>query len=209
VWTHTCLDFYDHAVIDTVFLVCAILGGGIFAIRTVLQLLGVGADHGDGDAGGAGGDHSHADADAGFRVLSLQGLSAFFMMFGLTGLALVRESGVAPSLALGIATLPGLAAVWVIGRLFSFMGRLQSSGTMNLYAAIGEEGTIYLTVQRGGAGQVQVVVQGRLGVFGAREQDGKEIATGERVRVVGVAGGDMLVVQAIGQTQQGTQLTPL
>ena len=208
-WTHTSRGSYDRAVVDTVFLVCAILGGGIFAIRTVMQLLGVGADHGD--AGGhVDADGSHADADAGFRVLSLQGLSAFFMMFGLVGLALVRESGMAPSLALGVATLPGFAAVWVIGRLFALMGKLQSSGTMNMYAAIGEEGTIYLTVQRGGVGQVQVVVQGRLGVFGAREQDGKEVATGKRVRVVGVAGGDMLVVQAIEQSQGGgTQLTPL
>jgi len=130
------------------------------------------------------------------------------MIFGLVGLALVRESGVAPSLALGIAAIPGVAAVWMIGRLFAFMGKLRSSGTMNMYAAIGEEGSIYLTVQRGGEGKVQVAVQGRLGVFDAREQDGKELATGKRVRVVGVASGDVLVVQAI-EPSQGTQLTPL
>jgi hypothetical protein len=190
-------------VVDTVFLGCAILGGGVFAIRTLLQFLGVGADHGDG-----GTDVDHGDADAGFRVLSLQGMSAFLMMFGLVGLALVRESGVAPALAVGIAVVPGLASVWVIGRLFGFMGKLQSSGTMNMYAAIGEEGSVYLTVQRGGGGQVQVVVQGRLGVFEAREQDGKELATGKRVRVVGVGRGDVLVVQAI-EPDQGTQLTTL
>lgn len=197
-------------MIDTVFLVCAVLGGGTFAIRTVLQFLGAGTDDAHAGAVAHTGD-GHADADAGFRLLSLQGLSAFFMMFGLVGLALVRESGVAPALAVGIATIPGLASVWVIGRLFALMGKLQSSGTMNMYAAIGEEGTVYLTVQRGGVGQVQVVVQGRLGVFGAREQDGNELATGKRVRVVGVASGDMLVVQAIeqGQGGQGTQLTTL
>jgi membrane protein implicated in regulation of membrane protease activity len=207
VWTHTSTNFYDRAVVDTVFLVCAVLGGGVFAIRTVMQLLGVGGDHGDAGADAAA-DGAHADADAGFRLLSLQGLSAFFMMFGLVGLALVRQSGVAPGLAIGIAALPGFASVWVIGRLFAFMGRLQSSGTINMYAAIGEEGSVYLTVQRGGVGQVQVVVQGRLGVYGAREQDGKELATGKRVRVVGVASGDVLVVQAI-EPSQGTQLTPL
>jgi hypothetical protein len=208
VWTHTSPSSYDRAVVDTVFLVCAVLGGGVFAIRTVTQLLGVGGDHGDAGADAAADGPHAADADAGFRVLSLQGLSAFFMMFGLVGLALVRQSGVAPGLAIGIAALPGFASVWVIGQLFAFMGRLQSSGTINMYAAIGEEGSVYLTVQRGGLGQVQVVVQGRLGVYGAREQDGKELATGKRVRVVGVASGDVLVVQAI-EPVQGTQLTPL
>ena len=192
-------------MIDTVFLGCAVLGGGTFVIRTVLQFLGVGGD--DADAG-SDIDDVHADADAGFRVLSLQGLSAFFMMFGLVGLALVRQNGVPATLALAVAAAAGAASVWLIGRIFGFMAKLQSSGTMNMYSAIGEEGSVYLTLQRGGVGQVQVAVQGRLGVFEAREQDGKEIATGRRVRVVGVAGGDVLVVQAI-EPSSGTQLTPL
>lgn len=191
-------------LIDTVFLICAVLGGGVFAVRTLLQFLGGHAD--DADVGHV--EVDHADADAGFRVLSLQGLSAFFMMFGLSGLALVRQSGVAPALALPVAALPGIAAVWLIGRLFVFMTKLQSSGTMNMHAAIGQEGSIYLTVQSGGVGKVQVVVQGRLGVFDAREHDGKELATGKRVRVVGVATGDVLVVQEI-EPVTGTQLTPL
>jgi membrane protein implicated in regulation of membrane protease activity len=198
-------NLYDRRVVDTVFLGCAVLGGGTFVIRTVLQFLGVGGD--DADAG-SDIDDVHADADAGFRVLSLQGLSAFFMMFGLVGLALVRQNGVPATLALAVAAAAGAASVWLIGRIFAFMAKLQSSGTMNMYSAIGEEGSVYLTLQRGGVGQVQVAVQGRLGVFEAREQDGKEIATGRRVRVVGVAGGDVLVVQAI-EPSSGTQLTPL
>lgn len=195
---------YAERVIDTVFLWSAILGGGTFAIRTVLQLLGVGGDHGA-DVHDA---HSGADADAGFRILSLQGLSAFFMMFGLVGLALVRESGVAPGLALGIAVIPGVLSVWLIGQMFRWMAKLQSSGTLNLYYAIGEEGSVYLTVPRDGIGQVQVVVQGRLGVFPAREHEGLEVATGTRVRVVSVAAGDVLVVQAI-SPQKSTLLAPV
>jgi hypothetical protein len=191
------------ALIDTVFLVCAVLGGSLFAVRSLLQFLGVG---GEDDAGG--GDHADADGDAGFRVLSLQGLGAFALMFGLVGLALTRQSGVGTGIALPIAALAGFGTVWVIGRLFAAMGKLQSSGTLNMYSAIGEEGSVYLTLQRGGMGKVQVAVQGRLGVFDAREQDGHELATGKRVRVVGVASGDVLVVQAI-EPSKGTQLLPL
>lgn len=194
---------YALRVIDTVFWVCAILGGGTFVVRTVMQLLGAGGHDGSADV-----HDVHADADAGFRVLSLQGISAFLMMFGLVGLALVRESGVSPPLALGIAVLPGVAAVWIIAQLFGLMARLQSSGTINMYSAIGEEGSVYLSLPRDGVGQVQVVVQGRFGVFDAREQDGLAVPTGARIRVVGVAAGDVLVVQAV-ESKQDKQLAPV
>ena len=59
-------------LIDTAFLVCAVMGGGVFAVRTLLQFMG---GHGD-DAGMGHVETDHADADAGFRVLSFQGLSA-------------------------------------------------------------------------------------------------------------------------------------
>ncbi len=202
-WTHASQAHYAGYVIDTVFLWSAILGGGTFAIRTIFQLIGVGGGDGDADI-----DDVHSDADSGFRILSLQGLSAFFMMFGLVGLALVRESKVSPSLALGIATIPGVLSVWIIAKLFGWMAKLQSSGTINMYSAIGEEGSVYLTLPRDGIGQVQVVVQGRLGVFQAREHEGLEVATGARVRVVGVAAGDVLVVQAI-VSKKDTLLAPV
>lgn len=178
-------------MVDAIFLGCAVVGGGVFAIRTMLQLLGVGHGH---DLNTA--DTSDGDADHGFRVLSLQGLSAFFMMFGLVGLALVRQSGAAPSVALIAASAAGVATVWLIGRMFGAMRGLQSTGNINLWSAVGQEGQVYLTVQRGGEGKVQLVVQNRLGVYDARSEDGAELATGRRVRVVGV-NGEVLVVEPI------------
>jgi membrane protein implicated in regulation of membrane protease activity len=179
-------------VVDSVFLACAVLGGGVFVVRTLLQFLGIGGDEADGAAGGA----EHGDSDDGFRVLSLQGISAFCMMFGLVGLALIRQSGVAPSIALLVASGAGVATVWVIAKMFGAMARLQSSGNTNLYNAIGQEGQVYLTVQRGGEGKVQLVVQNRLSVYDARAEDGAELATGRRVRVVAV-NGEVLVVQPV------------
>ncbi len=180
-------------MVDSVFLGCALIGGGVFVVRTLLQFMGVGGgDNVDGAAGGA----DHADSDEGFRVLSLQGISAFCMMFGLVGLALVRQSGVAPPLALLAAAGAGVGTVWVISKMFAVMGRLQSSGNTDLYRAIGQEGQVYLTVQRGGEGKVQLVVQNRLSVYDARAEDGAELATGRRVRVVAV-NGEVLVVQPV------------
>ncbi len=96
--------------IEKVFLISAILGGAIFVVRLILFFIGMGhhgvdADTGfDADVGHMGevghdvgdahGDlHGHADeTESSFKFISLQGITAFFMMFGLVGLALSRQS---------------------------------------------------------------------------------------------------------------------
>jgi len=176
-------------VLDTLFLVCAVAGGSVLALRTVLMLLGVADHHAiHGDADG--------DIDPGARLLSIHGVSAFLMMFGLVGLALLRESGVPGVGALTIALLAGGAAMWGIAQAFRLMDRLQSSGTLDLRRAIGEEGVVYLTLRPGHGGQVQVAVQGRLGVYEALSEDDREIATGASIRVVDVRSG-LLVVEPV------------
>jgi membrane protein implicated in regulation of membrane protease activity len=175
-------------MLDTIFLVCAIVGGAMLALRTVLMLFGVGDDHPmhasvDG----------HGDADLGTQLLSIQGVSAFLTMFGLVGLALLRQSPVPGLVALPVALAAGFGSMWMIGRVFRLMRGLESSGNVDLAHAIGEEGVVYLTVRPPSGGQVQVTVQGRLGVFDAQAESESEIATGRRVRVVAVRGGALIV----------------
>ncbi|HEU4430370.1 MAG TPA: NfeD family protein [Myxococcota bacterium] len=180
-------------MLDSLFVFSALLGGGAFVLRTVLMLLGVGGDHG---FGGDPGDVSHGDIDAGARLVSIQGIAAFLMIFGLVGLALTREAALGPQLAVAISLAAGLAAMWVVARVFTLMMRLQSSGTIDLEHAVGEEGVVYLTIKPSSGGQVQLNVQGRLGIFDAQADGGGEIATGRTVRVVGVRA-NQLVVEAL------------
>ena len=63
-------------------------------------------------------DSEHPDSDIGFRMISLQGLSAFFMMFGLVGLALYRQSQVGVIISIVGAVAAGMGSVWVIGITF-------------------------------------------------------------------------------------------
>jgi membrane protein implicated in regulation of membrane protease activity len=175
-------------VLEKLFLACAVAGGAVFVLRTVLMLLGVGDDHEMHDSA-----DGH-DGDAGARLLSIQGVSAFLMMFGLVGLALLRQSHVPAPAAATLATLAGVASMWGIAQVFRWMRKLQSSGTLDLRHAIGKEGVVYLTVRPGQGGQVQVTVQGRLGVFEARSDGAQEIATGRSIRVVDVRSG-LLVVE--------------
>ena len=81
--------------------------------------------------------------------------------------------------------------------IFFFPGGLSSSSTLNLSNAIGEEGTIYLTIREGSTGKVRVEVQGRLKVFEARSADGSELKTDCRVRVTSVVSGNVFVVESI------------
>lgn len=180
------------AGIDLVFVLCAAFGSLLFVVRFVAQLFGV-HDGGDAaiDVGNA--DVVHADADVSFKLLSLQGLTAFFVMFGLVGLALSRGSGVHEALAVAGAGAAGLGTTWLIGKLFAVTTRLQSSGTIDNTRAIGGVGNVYLTIPAAGTGKVQVTFAGRQREFDAVAADHQEIRTGTPIRVLAATGSTLVV----------------
>ena len=205
--------------VDKVFAGSAIVGGSLFFVRLILFFIGyhgdtdvevdadvdvdVDVDHdfgGDTDAhfdgvdahgGGAG------EAYAVFKLLSFQSVTAFFMMFGLVGLALRKEAALVEAWSLLGAMCAGAFSFWVIGKIMHLMKGLQSSGTMTVANAIGQEGSIYLTIPAGGVGKVQVTVQDHLRIFSAVARKQGRIRTGERVTVVGVSSGNTLVVEKL------------
>lgn len=200
--------------IETIYWVSTLIGGTFFILRTIMLVVGgfddidtdfdadLDADidfDGDLDADldtdlDADADFGHSETLTSFKLLTIQGLTAFFMMFGLVGLALYHAN-----LAVGLTILGGTAAglftVWVISVLFSQMKLLQSEGTIDIKNAIGQTGSVYLAIAEGGSGQVQVTVQGALKIFNAAARNKKPIATGEKVTVVDVVGSDTLIVE--------------
>ena len=138
-------------------------------------------------------DHNFGDTDTSFRILSLQGITAFFMMFGLVGLAVSTGSQNSFMAVLG-GLASGLVAVWIISKIYSGMKKLQADGTLKFENAAGKEGTVYLTIPKGGTGQVRVSIQGSMRILDATSIDGKEIQTGENIRVEKVISGNILVV---------------
>ncbi len=178
------------------FLVCAIIGGFFVLVKLVLQFTG-GDSHAD--AGGDSGFHidpDHVDSDIGFRMLSLHGLSAFFMMFGLVGLALYRQSQAGVVVSIIGAVAAGMISVWVIGKLFQSAANLQSSGTLHTADAVGSTGKVYLTIPEGGTGRVSLNFRNHLREFDATEMNGAEVPTGTPVRVVQV-NANVLVVEIL------------
>lgn len=183
--------------IEIIYWASTIIGGTLFILRVIM--LFVGGDTGDtpADAGfDTGGEVTgdHVDADISFKLLSVQGLTSFFMMFGLVGLALLRADLPVFLTVLG-GMLAGLVTVAISGLIFTQMKRLQSEGTINIQNTIGTEGSVYLTIPKNGTGQVQIIAQGSLKIFDAVSKNKTMIATGESIHVVGVAGGNTLIVE--------------
>ena len=198
---------YGLPWIEIIYWGSTIIGGTLFILRTIMMLVGGGLDLGDGDFDAdidmdgdlhVDGDHLDMDADSdfSFKLLSMQGLTAFFMMFGLVGLALLKANVPVLLTILG-GGIAGTLAVWVISLLFSQMKRLQSDGTLQIENAVGVSGSVYLNIPAKGTGQVQVTVQGALKIFDAISKDGKKIATGEKISVTGTVDNNTLIVKRI------------
>lgn len=175
----------------TFLFVCALVGGTFFLARLGFQLVGFGAPETDMDVDGAHGGHS--DPDAGFRILSVHGLSAFFMMFGLVGLALHVQSGFGPALATlgGIAA--GLLAVEGIRRMFRLFIGLQVSGTIQSEQFIGCKGEIYASVPAAGTGVATVSVRGRRREVDVRTESGQALESGAAIEVIAREGARFVV----------------
>ena len=204
--------FAALSAIEKLFAFCAAIGGVLFMLRVVLMFMGAGETDADMDVDvdvdadldvGAHVDADVADAgevgaaDFSFKILSFQGLTAFFTMFGLVGLAMMRNSGLAAGWSLLGGCAAGLFSVWVVSWMFAFFKKMQHSGTINLKNAIGQEGTVYLKIPEGETGKARVSVQGRLGIFEAVSEDKSEIPSDAQIKVIDVVSGNVLVVRKL------------
>ncbi len=179
--------------LELVFTVCALIGGSLFLLRLALQVLGFGTDTPSDHPGEI--DASHTDAS--FKMLSLLGITAFLMMFGLGGRAMLesRPGETLPALIVGL--LAGGISMWLMAWLFKAMKKMQSDGTSNIQKAVGLEGSVYLTIPANDVGKVQIAVSGRLSVLDARSATGQVLSTGARVKVAHIANGNILVVEPV------------
>ena len=179
-----------------VFLVCAIVGGGLFILRSIMMLVGLGddADHHDAADGDVSG--SEGSPVAALKLVTIHGLTAFLLMFGLTGFLMLRNNKEAVWGASVVAAVVGVVTMFIIAKIFQSSRKLQSDGTIYPKDMVGVEGSIYLVIRPGGIGKVQLTVRNALKVFDARAKDpATEIKTGERVKVV--EAGDVLIVEKV------------
>ena len=115
----------DFTSIEIFYLVCAIIGGILFLIRVILFFTG-GSSRGKHDINADGDlDNDLGHANVGMRLVSPQGITAFFMMFGLVGLALSKSGIISIWTVLGgLAT--GFFTMLIIAKIFAEMEKLRS-----------------------------------------------------------------------------------
>ncbi len=198
---------------DKFFWVLAVGGTTIFALKTITLLLtghgaGDGADVGHGDLGHGGhggpghdGQTGHADSaqSAGhgsswaFQFFTVQSLAVFAMGAGWMGLAAQEFFARSEAEALAAAVLFGVALAALLIKLLMKMRGLETSGTLNVRNAVGSTGVVYLTVPPEGAGQVEIVLQGRLVTWDAVSA-AAPVPTGARVVVDSIDAAGRLVV---------------
>jgi membrane protein implicated in regulation of membrane protease activity len=203
------------------FLLCAVVGGTVLICQFVLTLVGLGGDHGidfahdvphdfagdvghdlvAGDAHGAdsaGHDaHGHHGSSWLFGVISFRTLVAAATFFGLAGLA--AQSARQPiGVQILLAAIAGGAAMYGVHWIVRAMGRLSEDATVRIRHALGQEGTVYVPIPpaKVQAGKVQIKLQNRLVEYEAITKNAQRLATGTKIRVVGIAGG-MLEVEPL------------
>lgn len=175
------------------FVACAALGGVVLVLQLVLGVVG-GADH-DG----------HGHLDDGLDLMSVRSLSAATAFFGVAG-AGALTSGWPLILALGVAIVSGLAAMFSVAYLMRMMRSFESDGSEKIESALGQTATVYLRIpgERAGAGKVHVPMQGRTVEFQAVTPGG-ELPSGSIVVVRDIVGPDTVEVvsQSAGELIDG------
>lgn len=188
--------FENITGVDKFFLLCAVIGGSMFVLRSVLMFIGLsGDDMADGGDMGDGGDIDDGTPVADFKMVSVHSLTAFLLMFGLVGFLVIQNYGKKAVVVASVASLlSGILTMFIIAKLFSWSRKLQSDGSIYPKDTIGCEGSVYLGILPGEIGKIQITVNGALKVFDARCSDNElKLKTGDPIKVV--ATGDVLIVE--------------
>ncbi len=167
----------------------------VFVIQTILTFIGLGADT-DVDAGPL--DHAgDVTEDGGLNgVFSFRNLINFLLGYGWAGV-LLDGAITNPLLLQIVAIVVGLLFVLAFVFMLSQVMKLSHDGSFRLSESVGLTADVYLRIPaaRSGRGKVQVSVKGSVHEIDAITDNDAEIPTGGQVKILEVAGDDVVVVK--------------
>ncbi len=136
------------------------------------------------------------NADIQFHFFTFRGIVAMLVTFGWLGLTLYSLGDMKLWAAILISAVAGIAVMGLVALILNLLFRLQDDGTMHVRNAVGACGTVYLTIppKRTATGKVTVMIQGVSREVEAVTDSEEPLKTGVEVTVVGIRGGDTLVV---------------
>jgi hypothetical protein len=188
------LGLLDATGLELMFGISALIGGVLFLLWLILIVVLGGI--GDIAEGVLGINIDAMGADASFKALTFQGVMAFMMFFGLTGIIVLQADG-PEFLAVIVGGASGAGSMYATGKVFQFFIALQAEGTVEIHDAVGSTGTVYLRIPKGGTGQVSVSQKGSLRQYDAKSTDGSLIPNEETVIIKDVVGTVLMVEPAV------------
>ena len=173
----------------------------IFLIQSIMTFIG--ADAGDGGIDtdfDTGFDSQVADAtvEGGTNLYTFRNFVNFILGFGWSAI-LLQEKITSVPLLLIVSVIIGVALVTAVMYLFKWLSGMQQSGNINLYkAAVGCNGTVYLTIpgERSGEGKVQISINNSVREYDA-VTDSDALKTGTPIRVTEVLNANTVVVEPL------------
>ncbi len=176
---------------EQIFWGVALIASVFFVFVLVTTLLG-------GDTDGIEGDvdaEVEGDTGIGFQFFSFKNIVAFFTIFGWSGISFL-EAGMSKGIVVLLAAVCGLAMMFVMAFLLYQMRKMTSSGTLQMKNAVGQIGSVYLTIgaNRSRLGKVQITVQGALRELEALTDEEEAITTNTVVEVKEVTANGILIV---------------
>lgn len=176
---------------EQIFWGIALIASVFFVFVLVTTLLGGDTDGMDGNVDA----DIEGDTGIGFQFFSFKNIVAFFTIFGWSGISFL-EAGMSKGMVVLLAGISGLAMMFVMAFLLYQMRKMTSSGTLVMKNAIGQIGSVYLTIgaNRSRLGKVQITVQGSLRELEALTDENEEITTNTVVQVKEVTANGILIV---------------
>jgi membrane protein implicated in regulation of membrane protease activity len=168
------ISLIDIPVEDLVFVVCALVGGGLLLITVLVDdILGAVLDF---DIGG---------------VSLMPLLLSFISMFGVGGLFATQVLDVHGGQAALVGTLFGFVGLGFAFVLFGVMRRAEADAPFSTKDLIGDDAYVSVGIPAGHYGSVLVKKEGQTHEFSATSS--LDIASGTTARVTGVAGSGLIV----------------
>ena len=186
--------YFELAPSLQIFWGCALISSGVFAIQTILTLIGM--DNTDMDVD-ADFDGDTMDTGGYMSLFSIRSLVNFFVGFGWAGISFYNII-TAKILLFAVAIAFGL----LFGYMYIFLRRklmcLESNGAVDINDALGKEAEVYLRIPASntGTGKVQISLGGSIHEMPAITEGG-EIASGKRIKVTKVLDNKTLLVEEI------------
>jgi hypothetical protein len=188
--------------VENVVIFCSVLGGTILVVQTLLAVIGFGfegmdvdvgdtdmgdVDTGDADMGDGAVGHGHSFGYHMFKVISLRTMIAGVTFFGLAGWATLTGTGGNQILAMIVAVLAGLVAIYTVYFLYRWINLMRYQGNVSSDKLVGATGSVYVRIpaQSTGAGKVLVSQQNRTMEYEAFSA-GRELPTGTQITVLKV-----------------------